>query len=135
MLLMMLSKMQPGMPPIQLPPDGKAIDFPMPIPAPEPVKLALKGKHLVAYMGKDAAMLADNLAKQELTGNGMLSVNFDYQKYFQLLATMAKAQPGSAQAADVQEMLKLFENFKYQVVEKVDVSNDGIEIQVNMISK
>lgn len=135
MLLMMLSQMQPGMPPIQLPPDGKAIDFPMPIPAPEPVKLALKGKHLVAYMGKNAAMLADNLAKQELNGNGLLTVNFDYQKYFKLLADLAKAQPKKADDPDIQAMMKLFESFKYQIVEKVDVSNDGIEIQANMVSK
>lgn len=132
MLLMMLQKMQPGMPPIQLPADGKAIDFPLPIPTPEPVKLALKGKHIVAYIGKDAAPLADAIQKQPLEGNGMFSVNLDYQKYFELLMNGPGMQAGMKQDPEMQKMMKFLETMKYRIIESMDVSDKGIELTAAM---
>jgi len=130
MLLMMLSKMQPGMPPLELPADGGAIDFPLPLPSPEPIKLALKGNHIVAYSGKDALALADAMPKQDLQGNGLVTFNIDYQKYLKLV--MGAMPAAAAQDPEMQKMTKLFENMKYRVIEGLDVSDKGIEFNANM---
>jgi len=131
MLLMVLSNLQPGMPPIQLPADGKAIDFPIPLPSPEPIKLALKGNHIVAYIGKDAAPLADTMQKQTLQGNGLLTMNIDYQQYFKLLMS-GPAAAANAQDPEFQKMMKMFEGMKYRIIEGIDVTDKGIEINAAM---
>ena len=76
-LLMMAANMQPGMPPLQLPPDGSPIDFPSPVPVPngEPIKLALKGNHIVAYIGEKSTKLAEQLTQDKMQSNGLFAFN------------------------------------------------------------
>jgi len=136
MLLMMMSNMQPGMPPINLPADGTPIDFPIPFPTPEPIKLALKGNHLVAFLGKDASAIASSLQKQPLDGNGLLAINLDYRKYMDILMSTVKSMPpDKANDPEIQDMIKFFENFKYHVIEGMDVSNNGIEFTATITAE
>ena len=138
-ILMMASGMMQGMPPIQLPPDGTAIDFPLPIPLPmnESPKLALKGNHLVAYIGAKGEQAANRLANEPLKQNGMLSFAMDFGRYMKFLASsvegIQKTSNGQPQMKPSEvETLKAFSNMKGQLIESLDVSNNGFEFGMEM---
>lgn len=139
-LLMMAANMQPGMPPIQLPPDGTPIDFPAPIPVPngEPVKLALKGNHIVAYIGAKSAQLAEQLAQDKLQPNGMFAFNMDFGKYMKMVANMAQNAPATdgnkptAMTEQDKQMIKAMSTMKMQLVESFDIHPNGLAFDVKM---
>jgi hypothetical protein len=139
-LLMMAANFQPGMPPLQLPPDGTPIDFPLPIPLPngEPVKLALKGNHIVAYVGARSAKLAEKLATEKLHPNGMFAFNMDFGKYMKMVANIAQTAPqteGNKPAAMTEQdkqMLQAMSTMKMQFVESFDIDPNGIAFDVKM---
>ncbi|MCI0506960.1 MAG: hypothetical protein L0Z73_12735 [Gammaproteobacteria bacterium] len=139
-LLMMAANFQPGMPPLQLPPDGAPIDFPMPIPLPngESIKLALKGNHIVAYVGERSAKLAEKLAAETLQPNGMFAFNMDFGKYMKMVANIAQNAPqteGNKPAAmtdQEKEMIKAMSSMKMQFVESFDIDPNGIAFDVKM---
>jgi len=83
-LLLMVANFQQGMPPIQLPDDGTPIDFPIPLDLGS-VKLALKGNHIVAYIGDKAEQLAQKMANDPLAATGMFTLNMDVGKYMKLI--------------------------------------------------
>lgn len=86
-LLLMAANFQQGMPPIQLPDDGTPIDFPIPLPTSDlgSVKLALKGNHIVAYIGGKAEQIAQTMANNPLAATGMFALNMDLGKYMKLV--------------------------------------------------
>lgn len=139
-LLMMAANMQPGMPPLQLPPDGTPIDFPAPIPMGngEPIKLALKGNHIVAYVGTKSAQLADSLAKTKLQANGLFAFNLDFGKYMKMIATMAENAPQAdktkptAMTDQEKQMVKAMSSMKMQIVESFDIDPNGVAFDVKM---
>ena len=132
--------MQPGMPPIQLPPDGTPIDFPAPIAMPngETIKLALKGNHIVAYMGKKSAQLANNLAQIKLHPNGLFALNIDFGKYMKMIANMAENAPQAdatkptAMTDQEKQMITAMSNMNMQIVESFDIAPNGVAFDVNM---
>ncbi|HEY5601708.1 MAG TPA: hypothetical protein VIM41_01215 [Gammaproteobacteria bacterium] len=139
-LLMLIANFQPGMPPLQLPPDGTPIDFPAPIPLPngESIKLALKGNHIVAYVGAQSAKLAEKLATDTLQANGMFAFNMDFGKYMKMVANMAQNAPqaGASKPAVMseqeKEMLKAMSSMKMQFVESLDVDPNGMAFDIKM---
>ena len=139
-LLMMAANMQPGMPPLQLPPDGTPIDFPAPVPMPngEPVKLALKGNHIVAYVGPKSTALANSLAQDKLQANGLFAFSMDFGKYMKMVASMAENAPQTdntkptSMTDQEKEMIKAMSNMKMQFVESFDIDPDGVAFDVKM---
>jgi hypothetical protein len=139
-LLMMIANMQPGMPPLQLPPDGTPIDFPAPVPMPngESIKLALKGNHIVAYVGTKSAQLAERLAQDKLQPNGLFAFNMDFGKYMKMVANMAQNAPAAdgnkpaAMTEQDRQMIEAMSNMKMQLVESFDVDPSGLAFDVKM---
>jgi len=139
-LLMMIANMQPGMPPVQLPPDGTPIDFPAPIAMPngETIKLALKGSHIVAYMGTKSAQLANSLSQIELKPNGLFAFNMDFGKYMKMIANMAENAPQAdatkptAMTDQEKQMIKALSNMNMQIVESFDIDPNGVAFDVKM---
>ena len=138
-LLMMAANMQPGMPPLQLPPDGTPIDFPAPIPLPsgQQIKMALKGNHIVAYVGEKAAKLAEQLANDPLQANGMFAFNMDFGKYMKFVTAAAQNVPQGddtkvAMTAKDKAMLEAMGKINMQVVESFDVDQAGINFGMKM---
>ena len=139
-LLMMAANMQPGMPPLQLQPDGTPIDFPSPIPMAngESIKLALKGNHIVAYMGAKSAQLANNLAKMQLQPNGLFAFNLDFGKYMKMVANMAENAPQTdgtkptAMTDQEKEMIKAMSSMNMQIVESFDIDPNGVAFDIKM---
>jgi replicative DNA helicase len=139
-LLLMAANMQPGMPPLQLPPDGTPIDFPAPIPLPSSaaVKLAIKGNHIVAFTGNKSAKLADKLAQEKLEANGLFSFNMDFGQYMKLITSAAQniPSPDGDQNAVMTEkdkaMLEAMSNIKMQFVESFDIDKNGVAFDVKM---
>ena len=139
-LLMMVANMQPGMPPLQLPPDGTPIDFPAPIPMPngETIKLALKGNHIVAYVGAKSAQLADRLAQIKLQPNGLFAFNMDFGKYMKMVANMAETAPQTdttkptAMTDQEKEMIKAMSSMNMQIVESFDIDPNGVAFDIKM---
>lgn len=140
-LLMMAANMQPGMPPLQLPADGSPIDLPVPLPIPalSQMKLALKGNHIVAYVGEKATQMANDMANEALEANGIFAVNIDFGKYMSLIASTAKEsatgttenQPASLTEQE-QAMLDAMSNTKMQFVETLDIQKEGIAFDIKM---
>lgn len=140
-LLMMAANMQPGMPPIQLPADGTPIDFPLPLPIPalSQMKMALKGNHIVAYVGEKATQMADSLANEPLNPSGIFAINIDFGKYMSLIASAAtesiEKNPGNQPAALTDQekaMLDAMAKTKMQFVETLDFENEGIAFDIKM---
>ncbi|WP_455223036.1 hypothetical protein [Kaarinaea lacus] len=139
-LLMLAANMQPGMPPLQLPPDGTPIDFPAPIPVPngQPIKLALKGNHIVAYVGVKSAQLAERLAQDKLQSNGMFAFNMDFGKYMKMIATMAENAPPAegnkptAMTEQDKQMIQAMSAMKMQIVESFDIDPNGLAFDVKL---
>lgn len=138
-LLMMAANMQPNMPPLQLPADGTAIDFPAPIPLPsgQQIKMALKGNHIVAYVGEKAAKMAEQLAKDPLQANGMFAFNMDFGKYMKFISAAAQnTQQGDdtkvAMTAKDKAMLDAMGKINMQLVESFDIDKAGIDFGLKM---
>ncbi|WP_455196571.1 hypothetical protein [Kaarinaea lacus] len=139
-LLMMAANMQPGMPPLQLPPDGTPIDFPAPIPVPngEPIKLALKGNHIVAYVGVKSAQLAERLAQDKMQPNGIFAFNMDFGKYMKMVANVAQNTPPAdgnkptAMSEQDKKMIGAMSTMKMQFVESFDINSDGLTFDVKI---
>jgi len=142
-LLAMLANFQPGMPPIQLPADGTAIDLPIPLPLPDgaTVKMALKGNHIVAYTGAKATQMAELLAKQPLQPNGLFAFNMNFGRYMKMLATLAQSQTPTTATAEQKPALTekekaMFEEMakvKMQFVESFDIDKNGMAFDVKMM--
>jgi hypothetical protein len=126
-LLQNLMAMFPQLQGITIPSDGSAIDLPLPVPQGLQVqpKVAIKGNHLVAYVGPKSAHLAEGMAATEVTANGFMQFGMDYGRYFQILADIisASGKPIPPEAAQV------FDSFKdsdMQFTSALDFDERGI---------
>ncbi|MCL1141150.1 hypothetical protein [Shewanella gaetbuli] len=91
--------------------------------------MAIKGNHLVIYSGKGAS-LAERVAKQSLTSNGLISFGVDYQKMISPLVTMME-QNGEP----VPEELTMMKDYKMKLKMSVDITSEGIEVGSKMSAK
>jgi len=72
---------------LQVPADGQAVDLPIPMtlrPELQP-KIAIKGKHIVVYVGSDGEAAALQLATENLSANGLFALSIGYEKYSKVL--------------------------------------------------
>jgi len=128
-LLMSLRQINPNFPPIQLPEDGTPVELPLPLPIPDRIKLAQKGKHIVAYIGKDSIKLAQDLQNLPLQGNGFLASNIDFLKFIKFGKSLPGANPDAPDSDQkLQEALEFFGKFKYRFIENIEFSDYGIEV-------
>ena len=142
-LLMMAGNFQPGMPPLQLPPDGTPVDLPVPLPIPAlgQAKMALKGNHIVVYVGEKATKIANSLATEKLTPTGVFAFNIDFGKYMSLIVDAAKAgleanqqSKATALSKKEQEMLDALSKIDMQLVETMDIRKEGIGFDIKMLT-
>ncbi|VAW85744.1 hypothetical protein MNBD_GAMMA16-91 [hydrothermal vent metagenome] len=68
---------------LQVPADGQAVDFPIPMSLPFELqpKIAIKGKNIVVYAGGNGETAALQLATENLSDNGLFALNIGYEKY------------------------------------------------------
>ncbi|QIR13677.1 hypothetical protein [Shewanella aestuarii] len=134
MLIEMVKPFFPPLAQINLPSDGTAVDVTSLLMLPTEfrvqAKMALKGQHLVVYSGDKAEQLADKLAEQTLTANGLVNVGVDYQKMLTPLIT-AIEQNGEP----LPEELLMMKDYNMRIQLSVDVTDKGIEIGSMMQSK
>ncbi len=78
-LLMMAAGLLPPLGSLEVPEDGRAVDFPMPLSWPDlgQVKIAIKGSHIVLYLGEKSAVLAEQLSAEPLDKNAMMALSMD----------------------------------------------------------
>lgn len=141
-LLALAANFMQGMPPIQLPADGSAIDLPVPLPIPPnlgSVKLALKGNHIVAYIGSKAEQLAQKMSGDPLAATGVLAFNMDFGKYMGLISNITLAAgaiegatPEESIPAETQAALKEMTKMDMQIVESFDITPQGLSVDATM---
>ena len=130
--LMMIKNFVPPLAGLDIPTDGTAVDLPLPLPIPtqEGVKLAIKGKHLVAYLGATAKKAADELSNEALEQNAILAFNIDHGKYMALLSMaaddVAKEKEVAAEKQNLEALSKAMGSMDVQVNQIFDISDQGI---------
>lgn len=139
-LLAMAANMAQGMPPIQIPTDGTAVDLPFPLPLPNlgPVKLAQKGKHIVAYIGDKAAQLAQTMSSEPLAATGMFAFNMNFGRYMKFVSDIAmSAETAQGKAANQlseqdKAMFKQISKMDMHVNETFDINAQGLAFDAKM---
>ena len=139
-LLAMAANFQQGMPPIQVPSDGTAVDLAIPLPAPNlgPVKLAQKGSHLVAYIGEKATQLAQTMTSEPLAATGMIAFSLDFGRYMKFVSDMAlNAEGPQGKVADQlsaqdKAMFEQMSKTNAQINETFDITPQGLAFDVKM---
>jgi len=135
-LLLMAANFQQGMPPIQLPADGTPIDFPIPLPTSDlgSVKLALKGNHIVAYIGDKAEQLAQTMANAPLAATGMFALNIDFGKYMRLINNFVQTANTTEGKISEQDkvILEGMAKMDMQFVESFDMTPQGIVLDATI---
>jgi hypothetical protein len=138
-LLTMAANMAPPLANLQVPADGTPVELPVPMPMPggKAPQIAIKGKHIVVYLGDKAKTAADELAADPMQANGLLVLNMDYGKYMRLIAeSAAKARDNpdmtAEQRAGFESMQKAMSNFDAHLSESFDVTGDGIMIETRV---
>jgi len=134
-LLMMASGMLPGIP--ALPSDGSPVDLPLPFAMPngESVKLAMKGNHLTAYIGKQSEQIANSLANVALSATGLFVINMNFGKYFNLFYNaMLSGEEAASIPEDSQQMFEEMRNMDAQVIESFDMTPQGLAVEMRMIN-
>jgi len=140
-LITMANGLNPEMPPITMPADGSAIDFPFPLPIAAQVKLAIKGKHLVAFTGARATALADALAAAAPTPNGLFALSMDYARYVRIMADVTKQMETRKQdefaptsfTDEPQGTTESGTGNSMQLLETAEIENGGLVMEIKMI--
>ena len=139
MFMMMMSSTVPPLASLQIPEDGTAIDLPLPLPIPleESFKLAIKGNHIVAYIGNKGKQHADNLVNAPFESNSLFALNIDYGKYMKLLsigANEASKDPENQEnQKELEALSKAMGSINTYMNQVMDISDHGIEIKANSV--
>lgn len=75
---------------LQIPTNGESVTLPE-MGLPQPIQLAIKGKHLVLYTGTAAAEAADRLAREPLNNDGNFAFTANYQATGKSLLALAES--------------------------------------------
>ncbi|NOZ54846.1 MAG: hypothetical protein GXP08_17210 [Gammaproteobacteria bacterium] len=134
-IIMLAANFMGDMPALNIPTDGTPIDLPVPLPLPDgnTAKIAIKGKHLVAYVGDKAEQAANQLASETLQPKGLLALSMDLGKYMKLIAKSAEqnAAENPISPKELTILGKISET-ESQFVESIDISEQGIVIEMQM---
>ncbi len=125
MLFNMVKPFAPELANIQLPQDGSVIDLSHLLPLPPEYgikpKMAVKGSHLVLFNGEKAKAIAEQLAAEPLTDNGLYNIALDYKKLFTPIVTLAEMT-----GEPLPEELSMMKDYDMQVKMGVDINEQGI---------
>ncbi len=125
MLFNMVKPFAPELANIQLPQDGSVIDLSHLLPLPPEYgikpKMAVKGSHLVIFNGEKAKAIAEQMAAEPLTDNGLYNIALDYKKLFTPIVTLAEMT-----GEPLPEELSMMKDYDMQVKMGVDINEQGI---------
>lgn len=127
--LLALTAMVPFLADLQIPTDGSVIDIKLPLIPPNlAIKAAVKGQNIVIYSGNNIEHHVANLATEDTSANGLVSMGFNYRK----LVELAKINIGTLSAIPnscifQQEMLHLFKTMPMDNTFLLDVTKAGIQ--------
>lgn len=125
---MVLWQMAAGfLPPVTVPKNGDPVDVPLPTGG--TVKVALKGSHLVAYVGDKSAQAAQQLKGQDLTPNGMFGYGYDYSLFGQF-ASLAKTS--TDKDAEMEKLFKGLAGLKVNLVSDFNAMGWRNEIVIHI---
>ena len=85
--------------------------------------LAIKGQHLVVYSGDKGLALANKLAGEKLSANGMYSLSADYGKMFTPMLTLLEMS-----GEPIPEEMKMLKDYNMRVQMSFDVNKQGLVI-------
>lgn len=117
--------------PVTVPKNGEPIDVPLPTGG--SIKVALKGNHLVAYLGPKGTLAAQQLGGQDLTPNGVFTVGYDYSLLGQL-ASLKKtnAEQNPEQNAQVEKLFESLAGFKFGVASDFNAMGWRNEVTIHV---
>ncbi|SIR31261.1 hypothetical protein SAMN05421840_11538 [Shewanella morhuae] len=127
MLFNMVKPFAPMLADVQLADNGDATDLSpiLMLPPALGIKpmLAIKGQHLVVYSGDKGLQLANKLATEKLSTNGMYSLSADYGKMFTPMLTFLEMT-----GEPVPEEMKMLKDYNMRVKMSFDVNQQGLVI-------
>ena len=127
MLFNMVKPFAPMLADVQLADNGDATDLsPILMLPPElgiKPMLAIKGQHLVVYSGDKGLQLANKLATEKLSTNGMYSLSADYGKMFTPMLTFLEMT-----GEPVPEEMQMLKDYNMRVKMSFDVNQQGLVI-------
>ena len=110
---------------IQLTDGGEAIALSSMLPIPSELnldpKLAIKGKHLVIYNGNKGEEVANSLASEALSKNGLYSMGFDFKK---MVTPMITATELSGET--IPEELMFLTEYDARMQMSIDINQEGL---------
>ncbi|WP_251359795.1 hypothetical protein [Kangiella sp. TOML190] len=135
-LVQMVGQFQPMLANIKLEDGGEPQNLPLPLPV--EVKGTLRGHDLVLSFGEKANAMAGALkSNSSLDMNGLMSFSIDMGKYFGMIDQamgMAEPQGGiDGLSSGDKKALEMFKNIKGQVSEKINFTDQGLAIDVDMM--
>ncbi|MCH1929252.1 hypothetical protein L9G16_03590 [Shewanella sp. A25] len=83
--------------------------------------LAIKGQHLVVYSGEKGLAHANNLAKEQLTANGLFGLTADYGKMFTPMVTLLEMS-----GEPVPPEMQMLKNYNMRIQFGFDVNDKGL---------
>ncbi|MGL5665775.1 MAG: hypothetical protein ACRDD9_06575, partial [Shewanella sp.] len=92
--------------------------------------LAIKGQHLVVYSGDKGLALANKLAGEKPSANGLYSMSADYGKMFTPVLTLLELT-----GEPIPEELQMLKDYNMRVQMSFDVNKQGIVFGSVMNSK
>lgn len=125
---------------LQIPADGTPVRLTLPMVPPE-IELfaAIKGKHLVVYIGDTASRVSETLAQESLDPNGFFGLSINYAKMAGLmesvdptsLTMMNAAAASPADCAAQFEMLDTFAGISGEFSILNDLDENGFDISMS----
>ncbi len=113
---------------IVIPADGTPVEVSPPMMPGQSFKVAIKGKHLVVYTGATAEPLANALATEDLTLNGLLGMGLNYRKMGDFFDVMSMgAAMGGQSCLETEEMRHTMGSLNMDMTLLTDVSDDGLD--------
>ncbi len=137
-LLMMAAGLLPPLGSLEVPEDGRPVDFPIPMPWPElgQVKIAIKGPHIVVYLGEKSAALAERLFVEPLDQNVMMASSLDTKAVMSKVLAEVMGGDGESENVNKEDLLNVISilsrlnakvNFQY------DITPLGLSSTVKMV--
>ncbi|MCP4325585.1 MAG: hypothetical protein GY787_27840, partial [Alteromonadales bacterium] len=119
---------------IQLTTDGEAVDLSNMLPIPSEInvapKLAIKGKHLVIYNGEKGEKVANALATEALSKNGLYNFSFDFKK---MVAPIITATELSGET--IPEEAMFLTEYDARMLVSIDVNEQGLIFKSSINNK
>ncbi|NOY73232.1 MAG: hypothetical protein GXP14_12835 [Gammaproteobacteria bacterium] len=117
---------------LQVAADGQAIDFPIPMQLPSELqtKIAIKGQHIVIYIGGDGEKAANQLSTEALSENGLFAFNIGYEKYSRILKKAMNILEDMDE--EKAEIFQSMDSFNADMNFLIDVNQYGLVIDTQL---